>query len=124
MSFLLHELRFTDHRDQLKDILERSLPTTTQDKCIILVEATGSIRGKSVQKTYASTVYNQSVAGVHFGAIQITTAAGICGAVDLMLTGALGQRKGFQKVEEIPLKTFLANEFGKHYLDEKALRDL
>lgn len=124
MSFLLHELRFTDHRDQLKEILERSLPTTTQDKCIILVEATGSIRGKSVQKTYASTVYNQSIAGVHFGAIQVTTAAGICGVVDLMLTGALGQRKGFQKVEEIPLKAFLGNEFGKHYLDEKALRDL
>jgi saccharopine dehydrogenase-like NADP-dependent oxidoreductase len=124
MSFLLHELRFTDNREQLREILERSLPTTTQDKCIILVEATGTSHGKNVQKTYASSVYNQSISGVHFGAIQVTTAAGICGAVDLMLTGALGTKTGFQRVEDIPLKQFLANEFGKYYLDEKALRDL
>jgi len=124
MSFLLHELQFYDNRDQLREILERSLPTTTQDKCIILVEAIGQIKNKNVQKTYASTVYHQSFAGVHFGAIQVTTAAGICGAVDLVLNGALGNRTGFIRVEEIPLKTFLANEFGKIYLDEKALRDL
>jgi hypothetical protein len=41
-----------------------------------------------------------------------------------MLTGALGTKTGFQRVEDIPLKQFLANEFGKYYLDEKALRDL
>jgi len=124
MSFLLHELTFNDNREQLREILERSLPTTTQDKCIILVEAIGRIKDKNVQKTYASTVYHQTFAGLHLGAIQVTTAAGICGAVDLVLNGALGNRSGFIRVEEIPLRTFLANEFGKIYLDEMALRDL
>ncbi|MEY4701252.1 MAG: hypothetical protein RL326_1439 [Pseudomonadota bacterium] len=124
MSFLLHELRYTDDRDALRAVFERSIPTTTQDKCIILAEAKGTIGSRYVQKTYASTVYHQNIAGRHFGAIQVTTAAGICGVVDLALTGALGPRTGLVKVEEINLKTFLANEFGKYFLDQKALSDL
>jgi saccharopine dehydrogenase-like NADP-dependent oxidoreductase len=124
VSFLLDDLRFIDDRDTLKKIFEKSIPTTTQDKCVILVEATGIKGSKFAQKTYASSVYNQKVAGRHFGAIQVTTAAGVCGAIDLVLTGALGPRKGFIKVEEIPLKDFLSNEFGKLYLDQKALSDL
>jgi saccharopine dehydrogenase-like NADP-dependent oxidoreductase len=124
ISFLLEDLQFANDRESLKKIFERSLPNTTQDKCIILVEATGIIGSKFAQKTYASTVYHQIVAGHHFGAIQVTTAAGICGAIDLVLTGALGARKGFIRVEEIPLKSFLANEFGKLFVDAKALSDL
>lgn len=124
VSFLLDELRYRDDRQALRSVFERSIPTTTQDKCLILVEATGEIGGKNQQKTYASTVYNQTVAGHHFGAIQVTTAAGVCGAIDLLLTGALGERKGFIKVEEIPLRSFLANEFGKLFLDQRALEDL
>jgi hypothetical protein len=54
----------------------------------------------------------------------VTTAAGICGSIDLLLTGALGQRKGFIPVEEIPLKSFLSNEFGTLFLDKKALEEL
>lgn len=122
MAFLLHELRFENDRETLKNILERSLPTTTQDKCVILVEATGVSGKKHAQRTYASTVYNQTIAGKHFGAIQVTTAAGVCGVIDLLLTGALGKKTGFIKVEEIPLKEFLANEFGKYFLDPEALQ--
>jgi len=124
VSFLLHDLKFASDRESLKKIFERSLPTTTQDKCIILVEACGKSGSKFSQKTYASTVYHQTVAGHHFGAIQVTTAAGVCGAIDLVLNGALGARRGFIKVEEIPLKSFLANDFGKLFVDQKALEDL
>ncbi len=124
MVFLLHDLKFYNDRESLKSILERSIPSTTQDKCLILVEAIGSKSGKKTQKSYVSCVYHQTVAGKHFGAIQVTTAAGICGAVDLLLSGALGQRKGFVPVEEIPLKSFLANEFGTLFLDKKALEEL
>ncbi len=124
MAFLLDDLQFSHDRDVLKKIFERSIPTTMQDKCVILVEATGRVSTKLTQKTYASTVYNQTVAGLHLGAIQVTTAAGICGAVDLVLTGALGTRKGFIKVEEISLNCFLTNEFGKLFLDQQALNAL
>jgi saccharopine dehydrogenase-like NADP-dependent oxidoreductase len=122
MAFLLEDLRFQHDRDALKKILERSLSTTKQDKCMILVEATGSDSGRFCQKTYASTVYNQVIHGQHFGAIQATTAAGICGVIDLLLEGQFKGRRGLIKTEEIPLLDFLNNEFGQVFKDEKALR--
>ena len=124
MAFLLEDLRFHDDRDALKRILERSLSTTKQDKCMILVEVTGIDKGRFCQKTYASTVYNQTIHGQHFGAIQATTAAGICGVVDLLLEGRFKGRSGLIKTEEIPLLDFLSNEFGKVFRDEKALQGM
>jgi saccharopine dehydrogenase-like NADP-dependent oxidoreductase len=124
IAFLLEDLRFRDDRQTLIGILNRSIPNTGQDKCIILVEAVGKKDGVYVQKTYTSTVYDTRIAGQHFGAIQLTTAAGICGAVDVLLSGAVGQRKGFVAVEEIPLLQFLSNEFGQLMRDEAALNDL
>ncbi len=121
MAFLLQDLRFQDDRETLKRILERSVTTTAQDKCLILVEVTGVSGGKYTQRTYASTVYNQRVVGRHFGAIQITTAAGICGALDMLLTGKLGARSGLVRSEDIPLIDFLENRFGSYYKDETAL---
>lgn len=124
MAFLLEDLRFHDDRDTFKAILERSLSTTKQDKCMILVEATGSDQGRFCQKTYASTVYNQVIFGQHFGAIQATTAAGICGVIDLLLEGQFKGKRGLIKTEEIPLLDFLGNEFGRIFRDEKALKGL
>jgi saccharopine dehydrogenase-like NADP-dependent oxidoreductase len=117
IAFLLEDLKFRSDRDGLKAILERSIPYTKQDKCVILVEASGVLAGardgaKLTQHSYLSQVYNRSIAGEDFGAIQVTTAGGVCAVVDLLLTGALGERRGFIKLEEFPLNEFLANEFG------------
>ena len=124
VSFLLHDLKFIHDRDGLKKVFERSIPTTGQDKCIIFVEAAGSFKGIRTQKTYASCVYNQTVGGQHFSAIQVTTAAGICAPVDLILSGAIGRRSGFIRAEDISLTDFLANEFGKLCRDDRALRGI
>ncbi len=124
VAFLLNDLRFRDDRDALKNIFERSITTTAQDKCMILVEVTGMLGRRFYQKTYASTVYNQAIAGKHFGAIQVTTAAGACAAIDLLLQGNLGKRKGLVKAEDISLPELLSNEFGKYFSDEKALRGI
>ena len=121
IAFLMHDLKFNDHRSALKEIFERSIPTTTQDKCIIFVEAKGKINGRYLQSTYASTVYNAEINGKHMGAIQITTASGICAPLDLLLTGKLNDQKGIITLESIPLKLFLENEFGQSYKDEKAI---
>lgn len=91
---------------------------------MILVEATGQDKGRFCQKTYASTVYNQVICSQHFGAIQATTAAGICGVVDLLLEGKLHGKCGLIRTEDIPLPEFLSNEFGKIFRDEKALKGL
>lgn len=124
VAFLMRDLRFNEDRDTLKRVLERSIATTAQDKCLILVEASGKIGSRFVQRTYASTVYNGFLGSQHFGAIQITTAAGICAPLDLFLTGKLSQKKGMIRCEEIDLALFLDHEFGKHYRDEKALKGI
>ena len=120
MKLLLQDLRFDQDRETLKHVLERSIPTTAQDKCIIFVEVSGRSKAKFTQKTYASKVYNQKVAGHHFGAIQLTTASGICAPLDMLLTGKLPQ-KGFVRCEQVSLDDFLSNEFGGYYRDERAL---
>ncbi len=121
IAFLMKELRFNEDRDTLRQVFERSLPTTPQDKCIVLVEVQGRLNGQYVQRTYASSIYNHVINDTNFGAIQITTASGICTPLDLLLTGKLPRTSGFVRCEEISLTDFLNNEFGKHFLDEDAL---
>lgn len=124
MAFLMNDLRFNDDRESLKHVFERSISTTRQDKCIIFVEVRGQSKGRYLQRTYASTIYNTSVNNQHLSAIQLTTAAGICAPVDLVLTGKTKNKKGFVCCEDIALTDFLSNEFGKHYRDDKALQGL
>jgi saccharopine dehydrogenase-like NADP-dependent oxidoreductase len=47
-------------------------------------------------------------------AIQTTPAAAICAVLDLLATGELNQT-GYIRQEDIPLKTFLENRFGRAY---------
>ena len=79
MKALLQDLRLRDRRDVLKDILEHALPTTLQDVVIVFVTVTGKKKGQLVQETYANKIYGQPIHGVERSAIQVTTAAGICG---------------------------------------------
>ena len=49
-------------------------------------------------------------------AIQITTAAGMCAMVDMLVGGKLPM-KGFVRQEQADLETFLDNRFGKYYAE-------
>ena len=112
MRALLNDLRLRDRRDVLKDILEHAVPTTLQDVVIIFVTVAGRIDGQLLQETYASKIYSREVDGRTLSAIQITTAAAISTVLDLLATGELPQR-GFVRQEDIPLRVFLQNRFGK-----------
>ncbi len=114
MKALLNGLRLRDRRDVLKDILENALPATLQDVVIVFVTVSGVQDGRLVQETYANKIYGRPIGGVMRSAIQITTAAGICAALDLLRDGALPAR-GFVRQEEIALELFLDNRFGRHY---------
>ena len=59
-----------------------------------------------------------SLAGA-FSAIQRTTAAGICTALDLVAQDKLPQ-KGFVGQEAVALQDFLGNRFGQAYATECA----
>jgi saccharopine dehydrogenase-like NADP-dependent oxidoreductase len=114
MKALLQDLRLRERRDVLRDILENALPNTLQDVVIVFVTVTGKKKGRLVQETYANKIYGQKVHGVERSAIQLTTAAGICGVLDLLAKGQLPQQ-GFIRQEDVPLERFLANRFGRVY---------
>jgi saccharopine dehydrogenase-like NADP-dependent oxidoreductase len=114
MKALLNDLRLRDRREVLKDILENAVPATLQDVVIVFVTVSGVQDGRLVQETYANKIYSQPIGGMVRSAIQITTAAGICGVLDLLAEGALPDR-GFVRQEEIALDRFLAGRFGRYY---------
>jgi saccharopine dehydrogenase-like NADP-dependent oxidoreductase len=118
MRALLNDLRLRDRRHVLKDILEHAVPTTLQDVVIIFVTVSGRNKGQLVQETYANKIYSRNVDGRTLSAIQITTAAAICTVLDLLVTGEL-QQSGFVRQEDIPLKVFLENRFGRAYAKQE-----
>jgi saccharopine dehydrogenase-like NADP-dependent oxidoreductase len=118
MRVLLNDLGLRRRREVLKDILENAVPSTLQDVVIVFVTVTGEREGRHVQETYARKIYGQVVAGVERTAIQVTTAAGICAMLDLLVKGQL-PRKGFVRQEDVPLKLFLGNRFGRVYAGER-----
>ena len=114
MAFLMNELRLNDRRDLLKNILENAVPMTPQDVVLIFCTATGMKNGRLTQLTDARKIYHGPCLGEQWGAIQITTASGLCAVFDLLMQ-ADHRRTGFVKQEEISLDDFLANRFGRYY---------
>ena len=113
-AFLVNDLRLGQRRDVLKDILEKAVPVTFQDVVVIFSTVTGSRDGQFVQLSDARKIYPQSIAGRLFSAIQVTTAAGVCAALDLHVAGRL-PGSGFVKQEELDYDQFIENRFGRHY---------
>ena len=113
MKLLLNDLRLRDRRDLLKDIFETAIPTTEQDVIVILASASGR-HGRLEEESYPIRVFGADVDGHRLSAIQLSTAAGICAALDLVTQGALPQR-GFVGQEMIALENLLQNRFGRVY---------
>lgn len=114
MLLLVHELRLSEQRELLKNILEGAVPVTFQDVVVTFCTVTGIKNGELVQITDARKIYSKSLFGENWSAIQITTAAGICATLDMHIAGELPSR-GFVKQEEVDFQQFLANRFGQHY---------
>ena len=114
MKMLCHDLRLSERREILKDVLETALPVTLQDVVLVFVSVSGQLDGRLSQESYAKKIYAKSINGKLLSAIQLTTAAGICTMVDLLAKGEIKER-GFVRQESVALGTFLANRFGQHY---------
>lgn len=119
MKILVHDLRLGERRDVFKDVLEHAIPATMQDVVITFVTASGWKDGRLLQESYANKIYAMEIGGKIWSAIQITTAAGICAMLDLMIEGKLPQ-KGFVRQEDATLADFLANRFGKYFVQAVA----
>ncbi|MBI4356467.1 MAG: saccharopine dehydrogenase NADP-binding domain-containing protein [Gammaproteobacteria bacterium] len=113
-QFLMNDLKLNHNRDTLKVILENAIPQTLQDVVLIFVSVTGQKGGKLMEETFARKIYPHSIEDMTWSAIQVTTAAGVCGVLD-HLAHCKNIPKGFVKQEDIALSDFLANPFGQYY---------
>ncbi|MBG7620381.1 saccharopine dehydrogenase NADP-binding domain-containing protein [Herbaspirillum sp. AP02] len=114
MKFLLSDLGLKHDQELLKNILRKAVPTTMQDVVLVFVTVSGMRGDKFVQEVFTRKIFAIHEEGRYESAIQSTTAAGVCTAVDLFRNGKLPQR-GFISQEAIGLPDFLANRFGQVY---------
>ena len=114
IRFLLEELQLRDDQEQLKAILRKAIPATMQDVVLVFVTVSGMRRGQYLQEAFMRKIFAKPAGAAHESAIQITTAAGICTALDLFRQGKL-PASGFIRQEQIALPDFLENRFGKVY---------
>jgi saccharopine dehydrogenase-like NADP-dependent oxidoreductase len=123
MKMLLQELGMKWDQETLKDILRRSIPLTMQDVVLVFVTVSGEREGKFVQEVFARKIFADRNEQAPLSAIQITTAAGICAAVDLFREGKLPQ-SGFIRQEQVALPDFLANRFGSAYQQSRQVESI
>jgi saccharopine dehydrogenase-like NADP-dependent oxidoreductase len=123
MKLLLEELQLKDDTETLKDIMRRSIPSTMQDVVLVFVTVSGMRGGSLVQEVFARKIFADRNEQHPLSAIQITTAAGICAAVDLFREGKLPQR-GFIRQEQVALPDFLANRFGSAYQQSRQVESI
>lgn len=114
LKVLLEDLRFEHDREGLKRVFERSLPYTDQDVVLIYVTVSGRRDGRFATESYVKKIHGQQIAGRRWGAIQITTAAGLCAVLDLHAAGTL-PASGLVRQEEIDYAAFVENRFGRWY---------
>ncbi|MCW5286433.1 saccharopine dehydrogenase family protein [Verminephrobacter eiseniae] len=120
VKLLLNDLRLRERRELLRDILESAIPSTDQDVIVVCATACGLRGGRLAQHAYCARIFGTEVAGHALSAIELTTAAGICTALDLLAQGRLPHR-GFVGQEAVALADFLANRFGMAYAGQGAL---
>lgn len=118
---LINELGFSQRREILKDVLEANVPMTLQDEVLVMVSVQGWQGKYLMQENFVCKIYGRELAGELRSAIQITTAAGMCGVVELFSQGKLPQ-SGFIRQEQVKLADFLATTYGQFYAEASAGR--
>jgi saccharopine dehydrogenase-like NADP-dependent oxidoreductase len=123
MCMLLEDLQLKTDQQTLKNIMRRSMPATMQDVVLVFVTVSGMRGGTLMQEVFARKIFAERDGPEPLSAIQITTAAGICAAVDLVREGKLPQR-GFVRQEQVDLPAFLANRFGRAYQQSRHVESI
>ena len=123
MKLLLEDLQLNQEPETLKAIMRKSIPSTMQDVVRVFVTVSGMKRGALVQEVFARKIFADRSESHPLSAIQITTAAGICAAVDLFREGRLPQQ-GFIRQEQVALPDFLANRFGSAYEQSRQVESI
>ena len=114
LKLLLNDLRLRDKRELMREMFEHALPATDDDVIVILANASGYTADRLSSATFTAHILGADIDGHRLSAIQLTTASGICAALDLVANGVLPQ-KGFVGQEEVKLEDFMSNRFGRVY---------
>lgn len=116
IRLLMNDLKLNQDRGNLKKLLENAIPKTLQDVVLIYVAVTGKKDGDLFEENYVKKVYPSIISGELWSSIQITTAAGICSVVDIIL-GNIDRYSGFVTQEQVSLAEVTTNRFGKYFSD-------
>ncbi|WP_043330212.1 saccharopine dehydrogenase family protein [Curvibacter gracilis] len=114
MDFLLHDLRLVEQRDLLRQVLDHAVPHSRDDVVIVHASATGLRQGRLEQQTRLARVLGGPLRGRQRTAIELSTAAGVVGVLELLQRGQLPSA-GFVSQEQVPLQALLATRVGHHY---------
>jgi saccharopine dehydrogenase-like NADP-dependent oxidoreductase len=110
MKFLLYDLNLIDNRKVLTEIFDQEVPVTGTDVVIIYVNVVGQDPEGIHQRSFVKKIYGDVLDGRRYSAIQLSTAAGIAGVLEIFSKGKL--QSGFVKQESIHLKEFLKTQWG------------
>lgn len=114
IKFLMNDLKLNEDRETLKRIFERAIPKTRQDVVLVYVSVTGTQNGQFIEENYVKKFYPKKLHGQRWSAIQLTTASGICTAVDLVLNNP-DKYHGFVRQEQFSYEDLINNQFGEYY---------
>ena len=114
LKILIDDLRLGERPDMMKEIFENALPITQQDVIVIFADAVGMRNGDLCEENFIRKVHGTEIGGQRWSAIQITTSAGLCALIDMVLTQQL-PGAGYIRQEEVGLDDFLANRFGRYF---------
>jgi saccharopine dehydrogenase-like NADP-dependent oxidoreductase len=70
--------------------------------------------GELTEQSYTKKISPATIRGLEWSAIQVSTTAGVCAVVDLVL-GQANEYKGLVLQETFELKDVLSNRFGQYY---------
>lgn len=111
MKFLLHDLNLAPRQELVTQIFDQEVPLTESDVVVFYVSVVGNdAEGRLKQRSFIKKLQGGKVGGRKLNAIQLTTAAGVVGVVELFARGRLG--RGFVRQESVALKDFLATRWG------------
>ncbi len=114
MALLLHDLRLIERRDLLRQVLENAVPHSREDLVIVFASAQGLRDGRLEQSTRSARLYGATLRGASRTAIELSTASGVVGVVELALAGKLADR-GFIGQDSVAFDDFLRTRAGRYY---------
>ena len=111
MRFLLHDLNLAPRQELVTQIFDQEVPLTESDVVVFYVSVIGrEPGGKLKQRSFLKKIHGETIQGRKLNAIQLTTAAGVTGVLELFAKGKIA--RGFVKQESVSLKSFLSTKWG------------